>query len=191
MCRPVLLPLVLFFLGDLRSRFHWMRSVTVHKRDTKSVSHNSEFPQPTQQRNCDMEDRGKTCPAYITRHHRGSKQARTLAARHPKISCFERNVFFFFARPTLSVTGGSGVATAQSGPTSSQNPMGSDATARPLSTGFRDGARGFLADPIPKPLARSSGRRPGFPCRTHPKLPSGPQANLVACPFERNVRAHH
>ena len=59
--------------------------------------------------------------------------------------------FFFFARPTLSVTGNSGVATAQSGPTPSQNPsielgvslpetMGSDATARPLSTGFWDGA---------------------------------------------------
>ena len=34
-----------------------MRSVTVHKRDTKSASHNSEFPQPAQQHDCDMEDR--------------------------------------------------------------------------------------------------------------------------------------
>ena len=41
------------------TRFHWMRSMTVHNRDTKSASHNSEFPQPAQQHDCDKEDRGR------------------------------------------------------------------------------------------------------------------------------------
>ena len=43
-------------------------------------------------------------------------------------------MMIFFLRTTLSMTGDSGVATteSQSGPTPSQNPMGSDATATPL-----------------------------------------------------------
>ena len=94
---------------------------------------------------------------------------------------------FFFAHTTLSVTGGSGVATAQSGPTPSQNRMGSDATARPLSTGFRDGAGGFLADPIPQTACSVIGTAPGVSMQTHPKLPSGPQANLVANPHARSA----
>ena len=94
---------------------------------------------------------------------------------------------FFFAHTTLSVTGGSGVATAQSGPTPSRNPMGSDATARPLSTGFRDGARGFLADPLPQTACSVIGTAPGVSMQTHPKLPSGPQASLVAYPHARSA----
>ena len=105
-----------------------------------------------------------------------------IAERYAFLSDFVDIDFFFFARPTLSVTRSSGVATAQSGPTPSQNPMGSDATARPLSTGFWDGARGFLADPTPQTACSVIGTAPGVSMQTHPKLPSGPQANLVAHP---------
>ena len=58
--------------------------------------------------------------------------------------------FFFFARPTLSVTGGSGDRKA----------------AKYRVFGTVPGV--FLRIPYPKPLARSSGRRPGFPCRHTP-----------------------
>ena len=66
-------------------------------------------------------------------------------------------------------------------------PMGSDATARPLSTGFRDGARGFLADPLPQTACSVIGTAPGVSMQTHPKLPSGPQASLVAYPHARSA----
>ena len=68
--------------------------------------------------------------------------------------------FFFFARPTLSKTGNSGVATAQSGPTPSQNPMGSDATAWPLVPVFGTDARGFPEDPTPQTACSVTGTAP-------------------------------
>ena len=52
--------------------------------------------------------------------------------------------------------------------------------AQSRSTGLWDGARGFLADPTPQTACSVIGTAPGVSMQTHPKLPSGPQANLVA-----------
>ena len=48
--------------------------------------------------------------------------------------------------------------------------------------GFRDGAQGFHADPTPQTACSVIGTGPGVSMQTHPKLPGGPQANLVAHP---------
>ena len=73
--------------------------------------------------------------------------------------------FFFCARPTLSVRSESSYGRG--------NREG---------TGLWDGARGFLVDPTPQTACSVIGTAPGVSMQTHPKLPSGPQANLVAHP---------
>ena len=70
--------------------------------------------------------------------------------------------FFFCASDIVGELETVGVATAKSGPTPSQNPMGSD--ARSLRTGYWDGARGFPADPTPQTACSVIGTAPRASC---------------------------
>ena len=90
-CTPFHFPLVVPLLATCTQDFQLDSSVPARSNDSKSGTPNPGSTTCTAQR---LRHAGEVTPdpTHTDRHHRGTKQARTLATHHPKIFCNERSI---------------------------------------------------------------------------------------------------